>query len=169
MTSQLAERYEVHGVDISGEQIARARSNVPNATFEQADIEHYAAPAGSYDAVVAFYSLIHVPREKHPDVVRRIGDWLRPGGIFVASFGVHDDPGTVEADWLGAPMFFSHFDERATVALIRAAGFGIVSATVIDEPEHDGTSAFLWVVARRRDGGSRFRRQRARRSLLRGR
>jgi len=38
MTRLLARSWQVHGVDISGRQVELARSNVPNATFECADM-----------------------------------------------------------------------------------------------------------------------------------
>ena len=34
-------------------------------------------------AFIAFFSLIHVPREHHGASLRRIASWLRPGGSFV--------------------------------------------------------------------------------------
>jgi cyclopropane fatty-acyl-phospholipid synthase-like methyltransferase len=148
MTAAMAERYVVHGIDISGEQTERARANVPQATFQRADVLDVDIAPGSYDAIVAFYSLIHVPRGSHAVLFERIRSWLQPSGVFVASFGVRDDPGTVEADWLGAPMYFSQFDRETTLELITAAGFDVLSATEVKEVEPGGTVTFLWVAAR---------------------
>ena len=33
-----------------------------------------------FDAICAFYSITHVPREQHALLLRRIASWLRPGG-----------------------------------------------------------------------------------------
>ena len=80
------------------------------------------APA-SLDAVVAFYSLTHVPRADLPDLLAAMHRWLRPGGVLIASMGAQDSPDSVEADWLGAPMFFSHHGAKKNRALVRRAGF----------------------------------------------
>ena len=148
MTATLAVGRTVTGVDISAAQIALARANVPSATFLEADLTTLDFPSGRFDAVVAFYSLTHVPRAEHAALFRRIRSWLRPGGVFVASLGVEDSPDEVEADWLGVDMFFSHFSARVNRRLVAEAGFEIERADVVTEPEDRHDARFLWVVAR---------------------
>jgi SAM-dependent methyltransferase len=148
MTARLAAGRTLTGIDISAEQIRRARRNVPNATFIQADLTSLERPPASLDAVVAFYSLTHVPRDEHAPLFVRIRHWLRPGGVFLASLGVEDDPGTVEADWLGVDMYFSHFSARVNRRLLEAAGLEVEQAEVVTEPEDRHAARFLWVVAR---------------------
>ncbi len=148
MTARLAEGRRVTGVDGSATQLALARRNVPSATFLQADITTLARPLASVDAVTAFYVLTHVPREELAPLLSRIRGWLRPGGIFIASFGVEDDAGTIEPDWLGVPMYFSHFSARVNRRLVRAAGFTIEWSEVLREPEDRFDARFLWILAR---------------------
>jgi len=148
MTATLAVGRTVTGVDISAAQIALARANVPSATFLEADLTTLDFPSGRFDAVVAFYSLTHVPRAEHAALFGRIRSWLRPGGVFVASLGVEDSPDEVEADWLGVDMFFSHFSARVNRRLVAEAGFEIERADVVTEPEDRHDARFLWVVAR---------------------
>jgi ubiquinone/menaquinone biosynthesis C-methylase UbiE len=155
MTAGLAEHGHVTGVDISAAQIALARTNVPAATFIHADMTTLEFPAASFDAVVAFYALTHVPRDEQAALLERIRMWLRPGGVFVASMGVEDDPGGIERDWLGVDMYFSHFGARRNRRLVEAAGMQIESAEILAEPGDRHGTRFLWVVARapRGDGG----------------
>jgi SAM-dependent methyltransferase len=148
MTVRLAVGRRLTGIDISPEQVRRARRNVPGATFEIADMTTWQAAPASLDAVVAFYSLTHVPRERQAELFARIRAWLRPGGVFVASLGVEDDPGGVEDDWLGVPMYFSHFSARVNRRLLGEAGFVVERADVVVEPEDRHDARFLWVVAR---------------------
>jgi SAM-dependent methyltransferase len=148
ITRTLAATYTVHGVDVSPRQIELARTLVPSATFECADFATLALPDASYDAVVASFSLTHVPRELLPELLGRIEGWLRPDGVFVAAFGVRDEPGVVEDDWLGAPMFFSHFDAATNNQLVADAGFDILESRIIAEPEDGQPAEFLWITAR---------------------
>jgi SAM-dependent methyltransferase len=149
MTAALAEGRTVTGVDISETQIEAARRNVPAATFVLADMTTLDFEPASFDAVVAFYALTHVPRDEQAGLLERIRRWLRPGGLFLASMGADDEPGDVEADWLGVDMYFSHFGAKANRRLVETAGFVIDRTEVAVEPEDRHDARFLWVVARR--------------------
>jgi SAM-dependent methyltransferase len=149
MTVRLAAGRRLTGIDLSSEQIARARRNVPDATFEVADMTTWRAAPASLDAVVAFYSLTHVPRDRQAELFSHVREWLRPGGVFIASLGVEDDPGGVETDWLGVDMYFSHFSARASLRLLAEAGLVVERSETRTEPEDRHDARFLWVVARR--------------------
>lgn len=144
---ELAKRLTVTGVDISARSIALARRNVPGAAFLHADMATIDFPAGSFDAVVAFYSIIHLPREELPALLRAIAGWLRPGGLFVAALGANESDDWLEPDWLGAPMYWSHFDGATTLRLIEAAGLRPLLAEEIAEDEDGASATFLWVMA----------------------
>jgi ubiquinone/menaquinone biosynthesis C-methylase UbiE len=148
MTAALAEGRRVTGVDISATQIDLARRNVPAATFTQADMTALEFPAASFDAVTAFYSLTHVPRDEQGPLLEHVARWLRPGGVFIASMGVEDDPGDVEHDWLGVDMYFSHFGARKNRRLVERAGLEVEEAEIDAEPEDRHDARFLWIVAR---------------------
>jgi len=152
MTTALAEHYRVHGVDISARQIALAARNVPGATFQQADMASIDFPDASFDAVVAFYALTHLARAEHGPLLSRVRRWLWPGGLFLASMGAHDDPGTIEPDWLGAPMYFSHYDADTNRRLVEDAGLELLATEVVTELEDGRPIDFLWVLARRPAG-----------------
>jgi SAM-dependent methyltransferase len=147
-TALLAERHDVLGVDLSATQLGLARRNVPGARFERGDMTRVSFPDASFDAVTAFYSVLHVPREEQGALYARIAGWLRPGGWFLAALGCSEANG-VEADWLGTPMFFSSHAPAQNRRLLEAAGFTLV----VDEPvtmhEPEGPATFHWVLARR--------------------
>ncbi len=139
----------VVGVDGSTRQIMLARQTEPRATFAVADMTTVSFDAMSFDAVTAFYSITHVPRDEHRALFGRIRGWLKPGGVFLASLGCNDSPGWL-GQWLGAPMFFSHFDAAANRTLLEEADFDIARADIIGEEENGEIVNFLWVLARRR-------------------
>ena len=58
-TARLAERFAVTGVDVSAEQLRRARVLVPRARFVHADMTGFDPGEGSVDGVTACYSLTH--------------------------------------------------------------------------------------------------------------
>jgi SAM-dependent methyltransferase len=150
VTRRLAERHRVTAVDISGEQLRMAAVRAPEATLVHGSMVDISFEPGSFDAVAAFYAVTHVPRHHHADLLLRIARWLRAGGVLLLSMGADDDPGTIEDDWLGVPMYFSHFDAATNQALVQRAGFELVEAEVVEElGPVGGSERFLWVVARR--------------------
>ena len=58
-------------VDISPGMLARARSHVPEARFVELDVADLGRLSGPYDAVVAFFSLLNLPRKAIPRALRR--------------------------------------------------------------------------------------------------
>jgi SAM-dependent methyltransferase len=144
---ELAKRFAVTGVDVSGRSIALAKRNVPAATFLHGDMGSLDFPTESFDAVAAFYSIIHLPRQEHPALLRAIAGWLRPGGLFVASLGASESDAGYEGDWLGAPMYWSHYDGAANRRLIEEAGLRPLLAEEIVEDEDGTPVTFLWIAA----------------------
>ncbi|MFJ7212540.1 class I SAM-dependent methyltransferase [Amycolatopsis sp. NPDC098790] len=146
-TKLLAERHDVLGVDVSAAQLDLARRNVPGARFEKADMAAVSFPDGSFDAVTAFYSVLHVPREEQGALFTRIARWLRPGGWFLAALGCSEANG-VEDDWLGTPMFFSSHAPDGNRRLLADAGFTLVVDETVTMHEPEGPATFHWVLAR---------------------
>jgi ubiquinone/menaquinone biosynthesis C-methylase UbiE len=147
-TQALAHHFRLTGVDISPRTIELARIALPEATLIAADMTTVEFPPRSFDAVAAFYSIIHVPRHELGSLFRRVFAWLRPGGSFVATMNGSDTAGCFEDDWLGAPMFWSGYGSATTRRLVEAAGFTIESFTLETAHEDGKPASFWWLVAR---------------------
>jgi len=147
---RLAERFDVVGVDLSHEQLELARGLASGATFVLADIMELDVPAGTYDAVTAFYSFMHIPRDEHPHLLARINRWLKPGGLFLAPLSTVGGPDRTER-WLGVDMFFSGWDAQTNLRLVGETGFDVLVGEVIPmwEPTSGYETEFLWVLARK--------------------
>lgn len=139
--------FDVTGVDISDVQIGRARELVPQARFIRADVCTVEFEPESFDAVVSFYALIHIPVAEHPDLLTRVAGWLRPGGLFAVTTG-HDAGTGYEENWLGSGqrMWWSHADAGSYRDWITESGLSIEREEFV--PEGDAGHAFFW--ARRR-------------------
>jgi cyclopropane fatty-acyl-phospholipid synthase-like methyltransferase len=146
--AHLAETFDLVAVDISEEQLRLARARMPRATLVHDDFGELDFDAETFDAVTAFYSFVHLPREDHRALLERIRGWLKPGGLFLASLShIGGEDRTYE--WLGVEMFFSGFDAETNLRLVREAGFEPVIDELVWMREPEGEAAFLWVLARR--------------------
>lgn len=146
-TKLFAQRFRVTGVDISPEQIKRARVNVPDAVFIESDFTALDFDPGSFEAVVAFYSFNHVPRDLLEGLFGRIRTWLVPPGLFLVSLGTSDTEGWT-GDFLGAPTFFSSFPPETNSRLLEEAGFERLLDELVTFRELEGEATFQWVLAR---------------------
>lgn len=144
----LAARHEVTGVDLSPVQIERARALVPGARFVCADMTAVEFPAASFDAAVAFFSIINVPLAEQPALLARIAGWLVPGGVLLAVVGREAWTG-VEPGWRGVPgvgMYYSHADVATYRRWFAEAGLAVEAEGV--EPR-GGRPGYAVLIARR--------------------
>lgn len=79
---------DVRGLDLSPGMIEVARARVPAATFEVGDLRALPHATGSLAAVVAMYSLVHVPRAGLASAVAELARVLAPGGLLLAAVHV---------------------------------------------------------------------------------
>jgi cyclopropane fatty-acyl-phospholipid synthase-like methyltransferase len=147
-TQRLAARFQVTGVDVSAEQVCRARAAVRQAEFVEADFTALELEPESFDAVVSFYAFNHVPRELLASTFARIHRWLVPFGLLMTALGTSDTEAWT-GDFLGAPTFFSSFPPKTNTRLVQEAGFEILRDELVTFREPDGDATFQWVLAMR--------------------
>lgn len=146
-TRLLAQRFRLTGVDLSDEQLRRARERVPEAEFVQADFTSIDFESGSLAAVVAFYSFNHVPRDLLAPLYARVRRWLAPDGLFLTALGTSDTENWT-GEWLGATMYFSSFPPAVNSRMLRDAGFELLRDEVVTFQEPEGPARFQWILAR---------------------
>lgn len=136
----LARGHRVTGVDSSLEMLRRARKRVPDARLVCADARDVEFREESFDRIVAWDSLFHLPRDDHADIYRRMFEWLRPGGRTLLSCGGSAWEGT--APMFGEEFFFSGHEPDRARALLEDAGFRI-DRWEVDDPSSRGHIAGL--------------------------
>ena len=137
----LAYHFAVTGVDMSGEQIRRARNNVPIARFIHSDIMALEFPPALFDAVVAFYSIFHLPRAEHPELLRRIYTWLKPGGYLLATVTQVAEDAYTEDDFFGVTMYWSNYGLADYRNLLQTIGFTLLDTQALGHGYQAGASA----------------------------
>lgn len=134
--------FDVVGIDFSESMLKLARRNAPEATFIRRDMTKLDFADNSFDGLTAFYSIIHVPREKHFPLFESFHRILKPDGIILVCMGPDEWEATEE--YYGASMFWSHYSPEKSLQLVKNAGFQIV----FDEILVRGKERHYWILAR---------------------
>ena len=80
----------------------------------------------SFDAVVALYSIFHIPRETQPALIRRFHRWLRPGGYLLCTLTHDSEPGYTEDDFHGVTMYWSNYSLGEYLGILAHSGFVVL-------------------------------------------
>jgi SAM-dependent methyltransferase len=137
----------VAGVDLSPEMARLARHRLDGALV--ADMRALPLASGTVGGLLAFYSLIHVPRPHLDIVLREVRRVLRPGGRVL--FSAHDGEGDIElAEFLGerVPVAATFFRLDELVTATGAAGLEVVLAEQRAPYPSESDTVRLYVEAR---------------------
>ncbi|MBN4081159.1 class I SAM-dependent methyltransferase [Caldithrix abyssi] len=128
--------YRVVGVDGSDAMLEVARKRHPEQRWVHDFIERVEFDE-TFDAVVCWDSLFHLPRDQFQPVIRKIHRWLKPGGRTMVSTGgvVQEDGNGFTDTMFGYEFFYDSLPPHQMVALIERAGFDILVAEMCDQSD----------------------------------
>jgi SAM-dependent methyltransferase len=111
--------FEVTGMDVSEKMLVLARQQHPEVSFQQADICEWQNDQ-SYDLILAWDSIFHVPLERQAKVVGRLCGMLSPGGILLYTFG--DSQGDHLSRWHEDDFYYSSIGISENLRVIMRSG-----------------------------------------------
>ena len=116
----------VVGYDLSPRMVEAARRLNPGITFHQADMTTLDHADGSWAGLVAFYSLIHIPRPEMALTLREFWRVLQPDGLLLLAFQIGDETVHLDGWWEQKVNVDFFFLQPALVARdLKTAGFEI--------------------------------------------
>ncbi|MEO7587690.1 MAG: methyltransferase domain-containing protein [Arachnia sp.] len=77
---------ELTGMDLTPAMVQRARHHHPSLRIEQGDLTQMPFPAGTFDGVLSWYSIIHTPERTLHGVFSEFRRVLRPDGALLLGF-----------------------------------------------------------------------------------
>lgn len=141
---------DVSGLDFSPEMVAQARSLNPDLRFAVGSMTELPA-GGNLGGIVAFYAVIHIPREAQTAMFANWRAALRPGGSALVSFHLGEEDRHLD-EFFGQPVAldFLFFTSDEIAARMTAAGLEIVERHERDPyPEHEVATRRGYILARR--------------------
>ena len=149
LTRYLADRdVRIEGLDVSPAVVAEARRRNPDLGFWLGDLRELPADDMALAGIVAFYSVVHLPRAEWPVAFAEFHRALVPGGLLLLA--VHGGVGETGVEgWFGHDVSvrttFVDLDELT--ALVTAAGLTVLERD--QRPPYPGEypSARLYLLA----------------------
>ncbi|HET9517396.1 MAG TPA: class I SAM-dependent methyltransferase [Actinoplanes sp.] len=126
---------DAFGIDLSPAMVELARHTHPQLRFEVGSMLGLDLLADSLGGLLAYYSIIHVPRGRRGEVFAEFFRVLVPGGPLMLAYQVGDDISHYDEAFGKVVRLDFHRQQPLDVGgLVRAAGFDVL-ATVVKEPE----------------------------------
>ncbi|MEN3610703.1 class I SAM-dependent methyltransferase [Plantactinospora sp. ZYX-F-223] len=125
---------EMFGIDLSPAMIDLARREHPDLRFEVGSMTDLQLADASIAALLAFWSLIHIPDYAVPTVFGHFHRVMRPGGPLMLGFHVGDESRLKTQGYGGHPMkVYVHRRQPDQVAAwLRDAGFTVKAQMILD-------------------------------------
>lgn len=145
--------------DISAKQIEMAKARCPTAKFVAGNMAGLKFDDESFDGILSYYTLFHLPRAQLKDMVTKIYGWMKPGGVFVLNLATIDEE-EIHGEMMGYGMFWSSYAENENRGILEEVGFELLEAEKVksgdgnlEEGDPDYDSEFLWIIARKPGAG----------------
>jgi ubiquinone/menaquinone biosynthesis C-methylase UbiE len=148
----LSDKFKVTGIDISEKQIELARKNAPKAEFICGDMTKTHFPDDFFQGILAFYSIIHVPRKEHYELLKNFYRILQKEGIALLTFNLHDEPEFYDENFFdeNVKMYWSGYDKETNLKILKKIGFRIIWAKSVKENPDFGESSHLFVLVKKK-------------------
>ncbi|KAK7747446.1 hypothetical protein SLS53_001701 [Cytospora paraplurivora] len=117
-------------------------------TWIEGDMMQLDFPAGSFDVVLGFYTIQHLPRDEQRVMIGRVARWLRPGGYLLINFPTEEDDNVVMTGWMGEKgwVYYSAWGAEKYRQIVKETGLEVI----VDEVKQDNVKAeFLWIVGKK--------------------
>lgn len=141
--------------DISATQLRMAKARCPQARFISGDMGALSFEPASFDGVISFFAIFHLPRAEQKGMLSNIHSWLKPGGMFVFNLATVDEE-EIHGEFLGHGMFWSSYGVEENKAMVRDVGLEVVEVEVLEagdgqlkEGDPDYGVKFMWIAARK--------------------
>jgi len=139
----------VSGVDFSSKMVQLAMRYVPEMKIYHTDMRTVNFPKSKFNAIIAIYSLFHLPRNDQKVMLEKIYSWLKPNGFALFTYACKEYTGKEEfdgfIDFMGKKLFYSHYSPEKLHSILLKTGFNFVEKKY----RRIGGETFLWVTVQK--------------------
>ncbi len=131
---------DVTGVDLSPEMVEQARQLNPGLKFKVGNMAKLDLAENFLAGIVAFYSIIHIPRPQVVSVLQEFSRVLRPGGWLLLAFHKGNEIRHFDTLWeIKVNLDFIFFEQKEMEDYLHMAGFEITES--LERAPYEGVEA----------------------------
>jgi SAM-dependent methyltransferase len=140
----------VVGVDISDRCVELARAHNPGMRVERGDLAHLSFSAEFFDGVVAYYSILHTPKQAVDEIFTEFRRILKPAGHLLVAVKAGAGEG-YQRGFLGVEteIYFSLFSEEEIAGYFERAGFQLDLLEKRDPYDFEISNERIFAVGRK--------------------
>jgi 2-polyprenyl-3-methyl-5-hydroxy-6-metoxy-1,4-benzoquinol methylase len=141
IAKQISDRgFHVHGVDRSEKLLAQAKRNVPNASFERAEIEELDLQEFSRNlplgGIVCWDALFHIPRDLQAKALERMSKAMEANSpIIISSGGTETNIPAFTDTMFGIEFYYDSFPISELIALCESFGLFLATSSLVNTPD----------------------------------
>ncbi len=143
---------DILGIDLSPGMLEQARKLNPAIEFQQGNMLALDAEDGAWAAIVAFYSIVHIPKTDILQAFREMFRALKPGGLLFLAFHIGVEVLREEELWgHQVSLDLVLFGRKEVERYVAQAGFAIEDSLERDPypPEVEYQSRRAYILARK--------------------
>ncbi len=136
--------FNLVGIDFCQKHIQEAKKINTTAKYFLEDIETYNID-NNYDLVLMLFSLLHLPREKHKEMLKKVYNCLNHNGILLLTLR-DEDAGSIKYknDFCDEEMIWSYYDYETYIKILKEIGFKIVYSE--NQNKYEIKESHNWVI-----------------------
>lgn len=133
--------FDVTGIDGSKKLLKIAKKNCPKMRGLYGDIRTIQLNE-TFDAIVEWWCLFHLPKSDHEKMIARFMQWLKPGGVLEFTSGDSEYEG-INSDMLNQKLSFYSLSPNIYEQYLKKYGFEIL----LKESDQEGH--LVWIVKKK--------------------
>jgi len=132
---------KITGIDVASKHIKQAKQNIPTATYIEGDFSIMDFGKKKFDAIIALYSIFHIPRIEQQGLFNRMYSLLKDSGLILMTLGTSNEESM--NTFCDAPMVWSNYDPDKYRKMIDKSNFKIIDSEYEGQP---GDNEYHWWI-----------------------
>ncbi len=119
------------GVDMSDKMLELAKKHVPKGKYYRKDFTKLEFNPNSFDAVVSFFALNHIPKEQFKEVMVSCKRFLKKGGLLLLGMVKGESEGLFEG-FYGKKMslYGAGYTKKELIDILKSNGYDILKTGI---------------------------------------
>lgn len=119
------------GVDVSDKMLELAKKHVPRGKYYRKDFTKLEFKPNSFDAVVSFFALNHIPKEQFKEVMVSCKRFLKKGGLLLLGMVKGGSDGLFEGFYgKKMPLYGAGYTKKELIDILKSNGYDILKTGI---------------------------------------